>query len=70
MTNGPEYVYEPLEAWLLVKDECKEGLDTAADGGQGEVNEHEEEEEAPDRREVHTEDGLRIGNKSEAGSTL
>ena len=38
---------------LLVQHEGHEGLDPAGDGGQCEVDHHEEEQERPQRRDVH-----------------
>ena len=34
--------------WLLVEDEGDESLDSGADGGEGQVDQHEEEQERPD----------------------
>ena len=33
--------------WLLVEDEGDESLDSGADGGEGQVDQHEEEQERP-----------------------
>ena len=34
--------------WLLVEDEGDESLDSGADGGEGQVDQHEKEQERPD----------------------
>ena len=44
-------VFGPLR--LLVQHEGHEGLDAAGDGGESQVDHHEEEQEGPDRRGVH-----------------
>ena len=37
----------PRQIGSLIQNEGDECLDSAADGGEGEINEHEEEEEGP-----------------------
>ena len=55
---------------LLVQDEGHEGLDPAGDGGQRQVDHHEEEEEGPERREVHGDGGLWVGNEGKTDRLL
>ena len=55
---------------LLVQHEGHEGLDSAGDGGEGEVDHHEEEEEGPERGDIHGNGGLRVGNEGEADRLL
>ncbi len=59
-----------LKAGLLVQDEGEEGLDPATDGGERQVDQHEEEQKAPDGGEVHAQHGLGVGHKGEAGASL
>ena len=35
--------------WLLVEDEGDESLDSGADGGESQVDQHEEEQERPNK---------------------
>ena len=37
----------PCPLWFLVENKGEERLDPATDGGEGEVDQHEEEEEGP-----------------------
>ena len=46
---------------FLVKDESNKSLDTWADGGERQVDQHEEEQEGPEWRDVHGYGGFRIG---------
>ena len=60
----------PRPLRLLVQHEGHEGLDSAGDGGEGEVDHHEEEEEGPERGNIHRNCGLRVGNEGQTDRLL
>ena len=54
----------------LILDEGDKVLDAAAARGQREVEEHEEEEEGPERRHVHLEDGRGVDDEGQLDAVL
>ena len=65
MIQGTDLDSMVLQRWPLVEDEGDNVLCAAAAGGECQVHEHEEEEEGPERRHVHLQDGRWVRHKGQ-----